>query len=88
MRGQQIHFIIYNKMEQRQPHLQLSAMDCKNLLPYVEQHLGTVMVSAQDPQPKESIKKLYDYLNARVQNSKAASSDGYLFGDYYEENLL
>ena len=51
-------------MQQRQPHLQLSAMDCKNILPYVEQHLGTVMVSAQDPQPKESIKKLYDYLNA------------------------
>jgi hypothetical protein len=75
-------------MEQRQPHLQLSAMDCKNILPYVEQHLGTVMVSAQDPQPKDSLKKLYDYLNARVQNSKAASSDGYLFGDYYEENLL
>ena len=43
-------------MEQRQPHLQLSAMDCKNILPYVEQHLGTVMVSAQDPQPKDSLK--------------------------------
>ena len=75
-------------MQQRQPHLQLSAQDCKNILPYVEQHLGTVMVVPQDPQPAESIQKLYDYLNARVQNSKAASSDGFLFGDYYEENLL
>lgn len=75
-------------MEQRQPHLQLSAMDCKNLLPYVEQHRGTLMVSAQDPQPKDSIEKLYNYLNARVQNSRAASIDGFFNDEYYEENLL
>ena len=72
----------------RQPHLQLSALDCKNLLPYVQQHLGTCKVSASDPQPSQSIQKLYDYLNARVQNSRAASIDGFFNDDYYEENLL
>ena len=71
-----------------QQELSLSIRDCVNLLPYVQQHLGTCKVSAQNPQPAESVQKLYDYLNNRIQISKAASSDGYLFGDYYEENLL
>ena len=71
-----------------QQELSLSIRDCVNLLPYVQQHLGTCKVSAQNPQPAESVQKLYDYLNNRVQVSRAASSDGYLFGDYYEENLL
>ena len=71
-----------------QQELSLSIRDCVNLLPYVQQHLGTCKVSAQNPQPAESVQKLYDYLNNRIQVSKAASSDGYLFGDYYEENLL
>ena len=71
-----------------QQELSLSIRDCVNLLPYVQQHIGTCKVSAQNPQPAESVQKLYDYLNNRIQVSKAASSDGYLFGDYYEENLL
>ncbi len=67
--------------------LSLSIRDCINLLPYVQQHLGTCRVSAQDPQPAESIQKLYNYLNARVQNSRAASIDGFFNNDYYEDNL-
>ncbi len=75
-------------MEQRQPHLQLTVGDCKNLLYYLEPHEKTVGVTPYNPQPYDSIEKMCNYCRQRINNSKAASSDGYLFGDYYEENLL
>ena len=75
-------------MEQRQPHLQLSVSDCKNLLFYLEPHEKTVGVTGIIPEPHESIKKMCDYCRQRVNNSRGANSDGFLFGDYYEENLL
>ena len=75
-------------MEQRQPHLQLSAADCKNLLYYLEPHEKTCGVTGLTPEPYESIEKMCNYCRQRINNSKAASSDGFLFNDYYEENLL
>ena len=75
-------------MEQRHPHLQLSVADCKNLLYYLEPHEKTVGVTATNPQPHESIKKMCDYCRQRVNNSRGYNSDGFMFGDYYEENLL
>jgi len=72
----------------REPHLNLSVGDCKNLLYYLEPHEKTVGVTAYNPQPHNSIKKMCDYCRQRINNSRGANSDGYLFGDYYEENNL
>ena len=74
-------------MEQ-QPQLALSVSDCKNILYYLEPHEKTVGVTACNPQPYESIKKVCDYCRQRINNSRGANSDGYLFGDYYEEKNL
>ena len=71
-----------------EPNLNLSAGDCKNLLYFLEPHEETVGVTAYDPQPHESIKKMCDYCRQRINKSKGANSDGFLFDDYYEENLL
>ena len=75
-------------MEQRQPHLALSVSDCKNILYYLQPHETTEAVTAYSPAPYDSIRKLCNYCRQRINNSKGASSDGYMFGDYYEENLL
>ena len=72
----------------REPHLQLSVADCQNLLYYLAPHEKTEAVTAYSPAPIDSINKLCDYCRQRINNSKTASSDGYLFGDYYEEKLL
>jgi len=68
--------------------LSLSIADCKNILYYLEPHEKTEAVTAYSPAPYDSIRKLCNYCRQRINNSKAASSDGFLFGDYYEENLL
>ena len=75
-------------MEQRQPNLQLSVSDCKNLLYYLEPHEKTCGVTGITPEPYESIEKMCNYCRQRVNNSRGANSDGYMFDDYYEENLL
>ena len=75
-------------MEQQHPPLQLSVADCKNLLYYLEPHEQTEVVTAYSPAPYDSIRKICNYCRQRINNSKAASSDGFLFNDYYEENLL
>ena len=41
-----------------EPSLNLSVGDCKNLLYYLEPHEKTVGVTAYNPQPYDSIKKL------------------------------
>ena len=66
----------------KQPHLTLSVSDCRNLLYYLEPHEKTVGVTACNPQPYESIKKVCDYCRQRININKAANSDGFLNNDY------
>ena len=66
----------------KQPHLTLSVSDCRNLLYYLEPHEKTVGVTACNPQPYESIKKVCDYCRQRININEAANSDGFLNNEY------
>ena len=82
------HQLLYLFTMVRQPHLALSVSDCKNLLYYLEPHEKTCGVTGITPEPYESIEKMCNYCRQRVNNSRGANSDGYMFDEYYEENLL
>tara|TARA_B100000927_G_scaffold102530_1_gene83043 strand:- start:494 stop:712 length:219 start_codon:yes stop_codon:yes gene_type:complete len=66
----------------KQPHLTLSVSDCKNILYYLEPHEKTVGVTAFNPQPYESIKKVCDYCRQRININEAANCDGFLNNEY------